>query len=260
MIFVGLVFLMAVIYHYNWWRPRPLTDYYLSKPLWFAHRGVKSQAPENTIAAFNQADKLGFQAWEVDVVSTADGQVVCSHNFDLERETDGFGYINELNLKNLKKIKAGKKGEGRGEPLPTLDQVLDIKPKAVRLIVEIKTRAILDFRTALRIIRIIKKRKLQKYTIITSFNPLTIWFVKLMDWKLFTGFNLENIKSLWYLNLIHPDCLNPAAELVTEDLFKLARIKNLPLNVWTVNTGPAVKWLAARGVDGIITDRPEFIY
>jgi len=258
-IFFGLLLGVLILTYYLSWKPRPFKDFYLSNPLWFAHRGLKTEAGENTVAAFEQASQAGFPAWEVDVLSTADGEVVCSHNFDLERETDGFGYIDELNLVDLKKIKSRRGIKISGKLIPTLDQVLKIKPKETRLIVEIKTRKILDFKTAARVIRIIKNRKLQKYTIITSFNPLTIWFVKWVDRRLYTGLNLENIKYFWWANVVHPDCLNPSAELVTRSLIARAGKKKLPLNVWTVNSRPAIKWLLQLKVEGIITDRSEFV-
>ena len=36
-----------------------------------------------------------------------DGRIVCSHNHDLERETDGFGYVHEMGYDDLRRIDAG---------------------------------------------------------------------------------------------------------------------------------------------------------
>ncbi len=46
----------------------------------FAHRGAKAHAPENTIAAFELALRLGASGLESDVWTTADGIVVLDHD------------------------------------------------------------------------------------------------------------------------------------------------------------------------------------
>ena len=67
-----------------------------------SHRGLKSAAPENTLEALLAAVDSGFRWIEVDVMTTNDRAVVCSHNFDLERETDLFGYVHQSSLKDIK--------------------------------------------------------------------------------------------------------------------------------------------------------------
>ena len=47
------------------------------------HRGARGLAPENTLAAFGQAMKLGVSTLELDVGVTADGVVVISHDSHL---------------------------------------------------------------------------------------------------------------------------------------------------------------------------------
>ncbi len=49
-------------------------------PLGFAHRGARSHAPENTLAAFELALRLGARALESDVWLTADGVAVLDHD------------------------------------------------------------------------------------------------------------------------------------------------------------------------------------
>lgn len=46
----------------------------------FAHRGARSERPENTIAAFSRALELGATGLESDVWLTADGSVVLDHD------------------------------------------------------------------------------------------------------------------------------------------------------------------------------------
>lgn len=49
-------------------------------PIGFAHRGARSERPENTLEAFRRALELGANGLESDAWITADGQVVLDHD------------------------------------------------------------------------------------------------------------------------------------------------------------------------------------
>jgi glycerophosphoryl diester phosphodiesterase len=53
-----------------------------------AHRGARSLAPENTLAAAQKALEIGADLWETDVTVTADGELVLMHDASLARTTD----------------------------------------------------------------------------------------------------------------------------------------------------------------------------
>ena len=54
-------------------------------PLALAHRGDWSKAPENTVAAFQAAERAGADMIELDIRRAADGAVVVVHDPTLER-------------------------------------------------------------------------------------------------------------------------------------------------------------------------------
>lgn len=54
-------------------------------PLVLAHRGDWSEAPENTVSAFQAAERAGADMIELDVRRTADGRVAVLHDPTLER-------------------------------------------------------------------------------------------------------------------------------------------------------------------------------
>lgn len=56
-----------------------------SEPIAFAHRGGMAHAPENTLAAFVLALKLGANGLETDAWTTADGHVVLDHDGTVKR-------------------------------------------------------------------------------------------------------------------------------------------------------------------------------
>ena len=65
-------------------------------PIPFAHRGGASDAPENTMPAFEHAVGLGYHYVETDVQVTADGVLVAFHDNDLRRTCGRPGRISDL--------------------------------------------------------------------------------------------------------------------------------------------------------------------
>ena len=53
-----------------------------------AHRGARSLAPENTLAAARTAHTVGADMWETDVAVTADDELVLMHDDAMMRTTD----------------------------------------------------------------------------------------------------------------------------------------------------------------------------
>ncbi len=53
-----------------------------------AHRGARSLAPENTLAAARKALQAGADMWELDVQMTADGELVVIHDTTLNRTSN----------------------------------------------------------------------------------------------------------------------------------------------------------------------------
>lgn len=256
---VFFLFIGVVLNHLFLWKPHNMTSFYDgNNPLWFAHRGASNIAPENTISAFNKAVKNGASGLEIDVISTLDGVLLCSHNFDLERETDCGGYIDELPYHSIKDANAALHWNSEKEGLPKLKEVLRIVPKHVRLNIEIKSRSFYDISAARDVVELVKGENFINRTIISSFNPFVIWYVKWINPQVLTGFLYNNLDYFFMINVVHPDCLHTTAELVSEGLMKFAKQRGLALNAWTVNTKPAIDWLIDLKVDGIITDQIEF--
>jgi glycerophosphoryl diester phosphodiesterase len=56
-----------------------------------AHRGARSLAPENTLAAARKAHAVGADLWETDVAVTADDRLVLMHDDAMTRTTDVAG-------------------------------------------------------------------------------------------------------------------------------------------------------------------------
>ncbi len=223
----------------------------------YGHRGLLNRAPENTWSAYQATVDTGLPAIELDVVQTKDGKIVCSHNFDLERETDGFGYIYNKTWPELKEINAAIHWPGKIERIPLLENVLIRLPRDYRVNIEIKTCKILDWSTAVKVAQIIKRLKIQNSTIISSFNPFTLRMVKWVNPSIKTGFLFQDMRLMKLCTFSRANYIHPRADIYNDDLTGYAKRHRLGVKVWTVNTQSGMKFFIKMCVDGIITDRPE---
>ncbi|MFC0529900.1 glycerophosphodiester phosphodiesterase [Phytohabitans kaempferiae] len=74
--------------------------------LHIAHQGGESEAPSNTMYAFQRAARLGADVLELDVHSTADDVLVAHHDASVDRTTDGTGLIREKTYRELRALDA----------------------------------------------------------------------------------------------------------------------------------------------------------
>lgn len=82
-----------------------------------AHRGSHLVKPENTIAAIEDAIKLGADYVEIDVRTTKDGHIILSHNETVDAQTNGKGRVNDLTLAEISSLTVtGKDGKTYGIP------------------------------------------------------------------------------------------------------------------------------------------------
>ena len=105
-----------------------------------AHRGESKFAPQNTIAAFEQAVRVGADAIELDIWFSKDKQLVLIHDATVNRTTDGEGAVSGYTVEELKELDAGSyfSEKFRGERIPTLREVLERFTGRIGLCIEIK--------------------------------------------------------------------------------------------------------------------------
>jgi glycerophosphoryl diester phosphodiesterase len=110
------------------------------------HRGARLDAPENTVTAFHAAMEQGADGVELDVRAGTDGSLICLHDPDLERTTDGSGPVARLAFDELRALDAGARFErdggfpfrGTGVRVPTLAEALDAVPAPAMVDIEVK--------------------------------------------------------------------------------------------------------------------------
>jgi len=110
-----------------------------------AHRGYSSEAPGNTIAAFDLALEAGFPHIEFDVQLCSDNIPVVIHDRTVDRTTNGSGQVNQISAADIQKLEAGASFENASvrfymkSRVPTLQEVLDRYKGKAHLYIELKS-------------------------------------------------------------------------------------------------------------------------
>ncbi|WCO65439.1 glycerophosphodiester phosphodiesterase family protein [Iamia majanohamensis] len=126
---------------------RPPRDLRAIEVLNVSHRGEvqgSTNPPENTLAAIEEAMRVGADAVEVDVTPTADDQLVLMHDRTLNRTTDatevfgpGTHVTADFTLAELRTLSAGT-FDGEVQQIPTFTEVLELVRGRIGLLIDVK--------------------------------------------------------------------------------------------------------------------------
>ena len=101
----------------------------------YGHRGASLYAPQNTLAAFELAFRMGAYGVENDVHMTSDGEIVVVHNPDTEEMCGKKLVVAESTLAELKELDIiDKTGKYPGQKIPTLAETFDSKAVLVLVV------------------------------------------------------------------------------------------------------------------------------
>ena len=202
-----------------------------------AHRGVfnNKDIPENSLAAFKKAVKLGYPI-ELDVQLTKDNKLVILHDSNTKRMTGIDINIHDAPYAEIKKLHL----LDTKEVIPTLKEVLDLVDSKVLLDIEVKdTDRILEVCTLLM-------NELSNYSnfILKSFNPKIVRYLKKHYPTCKVGYLMDDPSKEYYskyLTSIFVIKYSKADFLaINKKLIKLKRFKKLskkhPIYLWTIKS------------------------
>ena len=229
-------------------------------PIPFAHRGGASEAPENSLPAFQHAIDLGYRYLETDVHATADGVLVAFHDDVLDRVTDRAGRIADLPWSEVSLARI----DGV-EPIPLLEDILttwpdvrvNIDPKAdtsVEPLIEVLRRCGAVDRVCVGSFsdeRTDRVRAALGPELCTGMGPDE--FVGLIQ-----AFQGEDVTFRSQAAQIPPRDHN-GRDLASPDLIEVAHAHGIVVHVWTIDDPDEMRALLDAGVDGIMTDRPRVL-
>jgi glycerophosphoryl diester phosphodiesterase len=230
-------------------------------PLPFAHRGGASEAPENTLPAFEQAVGLGYRYLETDAHLTSDGIVVAFHDDRLDSVTDRTGAIAELPWAEVRRARV----DGR-EPIPRLEDLLGTWPD-VRVNIDPKHDAV-----ATPLAELLRRTNAVDRVCVGAFSDRRIATVRAgVGAGLCTSAGPREVARLVSASRGGPGggglrapCVQiPTHQgripLVTPRLVTTAHRLGIQVHVWTIDDPAEMTRLLDLGVDGIMTDRPQVL-
>lgn len=215
-----------------------------------AHRGASAYKPENTLSAFKLALDFGVDAIEMDVRVTRDGKAVIMHDETVDRTTNGSGKIAELDWDYVSKLKIG-----MDEKVPLLSEALDLIGDKCIVFLELKTSeaikpAIIE----------VNNRKLWDSVLFTSFYTEHLTEVLKFNSKANVGLiYIKPVDGILSAKKIGARIALPYYRLATVKAIEFAHKLKLMIAAWTVDDYETALELKNRGIDGIVSNKPDIM-
>lgn len=225
-------------------------------PIVMAHRGDSSEAPENTMAAFESAIDNMADYIELDVQMTKDGVVVVSHDSNLRRVTGVNKNIWQVTYDEIKDLDAGSFFDPQfaGETIPTLEEVVQLTKGKIRLNIEMKpTGHEIGFEA--EVARIIEEYGIEDSCMVCSMKYKTLENIKKINPNIETTYVvIMAYSNFWQVDAA--DAFSVSYSMLDKTLVNNIKSAGKDIYVWTVNSDKQMLAAIDMGVDGLITDYP----
>lgn len=231
-------------------------------PLIWAHRGASGYAPENTLEAFQKAVDMKADGVELDVQLTKDDKLVVIHDEQIDRTSDGKGWVKDYTLSELRQFNYNRTHkEYEHADIPTLEEVYELlKPTGLTINVELKTGIVFYEEIEEKTMDLTKQMGMEDKVLYSSFNHYTCKKMRELDPDCYVGFLYEDgpIDMPAYAashgaNALHPFLYSVQYPHYMEDVKKYG----LDVNTWTVNGNSQIEEMCKYGVNAIITNFPD---
>ena len=231
--------------------PWPVNSFQIPKLQ--SHRGYHSGGlRENTMAAFQSAQSLGFQMIECDVRLSLDRVPVIFHDPDLQRLWGSETPVHRLEAQVLKDQ----------YQIPTLEELLQDPHVPSFINIELKTKSASD-PLIRKCAEVVTELSATSRVMFSSFNPFALWL--LQDYlpeaprALLVSDELVDDNAWWLRKmlaapLLELHMLNFTETMLTPKFIEFWTKKNMPLSAWTVTDPQKGSALLEAGVRSLITD------
>jgi glycerophosphoryl diester phosphodiesterase len=225
------------------------------------HRGASCDRPENTIAAFVEAEAQGAEGVELDVMRCATGELVVCHDEWLDRLAGLHWNVWATPWHRLAQVDVGSTLGFAPARLPLLDDVFDALSTSAIINVELKCDTVDDYGLSLAVAGRIVERGLEDRVFLSSFNPWCLMRVASVFPALRRGFLLDPERR-WFpqawllLPLTASTSVHPHASQVTTTRANQWHERGWEIVAWTVDEADEARRLRAMGVEYLITNRP----
>ncbi len=242
----------------------------------FAHRGSSAAQPEHTLGAYELAIAEGVDGLECDVRLTRDGHLVCIHDAQVDRTSNGRGRVGAMTLAELDRFDYSSwrlpDRAGQVAGILTLDRLIETALAAGRpleLLVETKHPSRFGAAVEETLVWLLAKHGLNTIAgarergvavTVMSFSPLALRRMRILSPDVPTVFLFElGPRSVWEGRApFGADLLGPGIKALRSrpEVVRRAHDRGHGVYVWTVNEPRDIDLTLQLGVDGVITDRP----
>ncbi|WP_274362139.1 glycerophosphodiester phosphodiesterase [Paenibacillus thermotolerans] len=233
-----------------------------------AHRGAAGYAPENTMASFELALTMNADWIELDVHLSKDGELVVIHDETVDRTTDGTGLIKDLTVAELQALDAGRwfSEKYAGERIPLLRDVMELCRGRMGALIEIKMPWLypgIERKLARELHSLRMPEPEHPGMIVQSFDRDSMRRFREADADAAVGILVGRPEDVTDELLAEyaafANYVNPCIPLVSEESVSRIHSCGFKAFAWTVRSPGEVGPLLEAGVDGIITDYPDYV-
>ena len=216
------------------------------------HRGAMGHAPENTLLSFRKALELGVNCVEGDVYYV-DGRLLVIHDDQLDRTTNGSGYLKDHDFDYLRGLDAG-----AGEKIPTLEELFETIDIKAGVNIELKGSG-----TAGPVVDFIAARRKEGWPydsiLVSSFNHSELEAVHRMDRNIKIGVLIAGppVNAVATAVGLGAYSMHLTLKFVDRAVVEEAHSRGLRVFVFTVNDPDDIYRMERLGVDGVFTNYPE---
>ena len=234
--------------------PHPYLDW--PQPIAFAHRGGASDAPENTMPAFQYAVDLGYRYVETDVQVTADGVLLAFHDFNLKRTCGIDRRVRDMTWAEVQHARVNGVA-----PIPTLEELLGAWPD-LRVNIDCKADSAVD-----ALVSALRRTNALPRVCVGAFSDVRIRKLRaILGPDLCSALGPGGVSQLRYGRMLQTSArtaqvpVRQGTLLVTTPKFvERAHRLGVAVHVWTIDEPTEIERLLDMGVDGIMTDRPTVL-
>jgi glycerophosphoryl diester phosphodiesterase len=261
-------------------------------PLNIAHRGARSIAPENTLAAARKGLEVGADMWELDIQMTADGELIVIHDNTLKRTSNVREVfpsrkpwlVHEFTLDEIRlldfgswfakqdpfgQIAAGMVAESDlarylYQPAPTLKEALTFTLEhswSVNLEIKDLGGNPDPHQVVKKILALVEDLDMLDSVLISSYNQTYLAQIREVHPSIATGVLVSkpHPHPEKLLRRLGAQAYHPRLSGFRPSDIALLHRQGWRVHVWNVNDRKTMERLVSAGVDGIFTDFPQML-
>lgn len=250
----------------------------INKPMIIAHRGARTEAPENTKSAYDKALSYGVDGFEFDVRMSKDGKAVVYHDKTLHKINRTRKRIADHTYEELCKFDWGAwfSPEYQNEPILTLNKTLSLYAHRCKLMIEIKSdpgdrKSGRHLELTDLVLKELDKTNVRQHIdniYILSFDAEVLkhayrkmlkirYVLNLSEDDSPTSFGNILTQPLSEINYLHALCVNQ--KYLSSELVEFCRKLKKQIMIYPCNTLKQLNRVLALTSDVVMTDKPGWL-